>query len=156
MRTVRDRFLPFPQLPLFLQFISHVPQTDFLKSGPSGIAGIRIPSLEFVKPGFEFVELVSVQGSFAIIMIIPLSILNTRQIGLAVSIPGGFFLIDDIGKMNHVPVTALQGPDGMVQVPDLSAEIDPVQEGKIFSGYGFQIFRLGRYRWSRFYRGRED
>ena len=65
-----------------------------------------------------------------------LFIIITLSFFIVRAAPGGPFdrekrllIIDVVDEMNHVPVAALKGPDGMVQVPDLAPEFDPIFEG---------------------------
>ena len=48
-------------------------------------------------------------------------------------------LIYAISEMHHVPVAALKRPDGVVQIPDLAAEIYPVLKGKPLARYRFCV-----------------
>jgi len=46
--------------------------------------------------------------------------------------------------MNHIPVPALECPDGVIQIPYFSSQLNTIPKGKLLAGDGIEEFGFGR------------
>ena len=51
-------------------------------------------------------------------------------------------MIDEIRKMDHISMSALKGPDGMIKVPDLFPKFHPIHEAEFPPSDGIEEPRL--------------
>jgi hypothetical protein len=77
-----------------------------------------------VKPGLKFFKFVSVNTPAGDIDILPFYILSARHEGKPIT----GHAVDIIGKMHHISMPSLHGPDGLIEVPYLSPEFYPIQK----------------------------
>lgn len=134
--------LSFSKPVIFLKFVGNISQPHGFQSPPGGIAGVRIPSLQSVEAGFKIFKFISIKMAAQGFNIAPLFIFDAgHEFGLPIKGKAGLG-IKIVGKMDHVPVPSLKRPDGVIQVPYFSAELDTVKEGKILTSDGIEKFGL--------------
>ena len=111
----------------FFQLVNSHLKTNGFKGGSGGPSRGRIPFLESVKPGFEVLKLVPAKMATAGLQIVPSTIPEPGHV-FGPAIPGSAGLrIEVIGKHHHASMSALEGPDCLVKVPDALAQVYAIQ-----------------------------
>ena len=117
---------------VFFKFIGDCFQTQAFKRTPGRITGGGTPSFELIEQGLELFELASVYVPVHCVEVGPLTVYFSWQKVVGIGVVRAVYII---GEMNVVPVSALQRPDRLVQIPNLPAHLYPVQKGEIPTGY---------------------
>ena len=125
------------------ELVGDVGKAEGLKGIPSWPPGARIPPFECVVSGLEFLELCPVKVPAVHTDVVPLSVPSSRQIvRLKILTFGIWKVIDVVCEMNHISLSSLQCPDGMVKIPYHSPSFHTIKEAALLAGNSREEPRL--------------